>query len=43
MDLKMGSLLYDKNATEEKRRRMIQHSINTTSSTLGLRISGLKV
>lgn len=43
MDLKMGSLLYDEDATKEKRERMIQHSLNTTSSSLGLRISGLKV
>lgn len=39
----MGSLLYDEDATKEKRERMIQHSLNTTSSSLGLRISGLKV
>jgi 1D-myo-inositol-tetrakisphosphate 5-kinase/inositol-polyphosphate multikinase len=39
----MGSLLYDADATEEKRNRMIQHSLTTTSSILGLRISGLKV
>ncbi|CEG67453.1 hypothetical protein RMATCC62417_03882 [Rhizopus microsporus] len=43
MDLKMGSLLYDADASEEKRQKMIYQSVNTTSSTLGLRISGLKV
>ena len=43
MDLKMGSLLYDADASEEKRQKMISQSVNTTSSTLGLRISGLKV
>lgn len=43
LDLKMGSLLYDQDATEEKRKRMINHSVTTTSSTLGLRFSGLKV
>ncbi|KAI8375290.1 hypothetical protein EDC96DRAFT_496717 [Choanephora cucurbitarum] len=43
LDLKMGSLLYDNTATEEKRQRMIQHSLTTTSSALGLRICGMKV
>ncbi|KAI8085849.1 inositol polyphosphate kinase, partial [Gilbertella persicaria] len=43
LDLKMGSLLYDHDATEEKRNRMIHHSQTTTSGTLGLRISGMKV
>lgn len=43
LDLKMGSLLYDQEATEEKRKRMINHSLTTTSSSLGLRFSGLKV
>ncbi|KAI9245271.1 hypothetical protein EDC94DRAFT_665308 [Helicostylum pulchrum] len=43
LDLKMGSLLYDQDATEEKKKRMIMHSLNTTSSKIGLRLSGLKV
>jgi 1D-myo-inositol-tetrakisphosphate 5-kinase/inositol-polyphosphate multikinase len=43
LDLKMGSLLYDSDASEEKRKRMINHTITTTSGSLGLRISGLKV
>ncbi|KAI8991312.1 hypothetical protein BDF20DRAFT_909110 [Mycotypha africana] len=43
MDLKMGSLLYDQDATTEKRNRMIHHSKTTTSGSLGLRISGMKV
>lgn len=43
MDLKMGALLYDEHATEEKRKKMIEQSINTTSHSLGLRICGMKV
>ncbi|KAI7900833.1 uncharacterized protein BX663DRAFT_516667 [Cokeromyces recurvatus] len=43
LDLKMGSLLYDNDATEEKRKRMIYQAENTTSGSLGLRISGMKV
>jgi 1D-myo-inositol-tetrakisphosphate 5-kinase/inositol-polyphosphate multikinase len=43
LDLKMGSLLYDNEATDEKRKRMIHQSISTTSSSLGLRICGMKV
>lgn len=43
LDLKMGSLLYDNEATDEKRKRMIRQSISTTSSSLGLRICGMKV
>lgn len=43
LDLKMGSLLYDQDATEEKKKRMVMHSLNTTSSKIGLRLSGLKV
>lgn len=39
----MGSLLYDNEATDEKRKRMIRQSISTTSSSLGLRICGMKV
>ncbi|GAN03778.1 inositol hexaphosphate kinase 3 [Mucor ambiguus] len=43
LDLKMGSLLYDSEATDEKRMRMTRQSISTTSSSLGLRICGMKV
>ncbi|KAI8369993.1 hypothetical protein BD560DRAFT_397309 [Blakeslea trispora] len=43
LDLKMGSLLYDSDATEEKKQRMIHHAQTTTSGTLGLRICGMKV
>ncbi|KAI8644558.1 hypothetical protein BD408DRAFT_383789 [Parasitella parasitica] len=43
LDLKMGSLLYDNEATDEKRIRMIRQSISTTSGSLGLRICGMKV
>lgn len=43
LDLKMGFLLYDNEATEEKRKRMIHKFMTTTSGSLGLKISGLKV
>ncbi|KAI9481203.1 MAG: hypothetical protein EXX96DRAFT_649723 [Benjaminiella poitrasii] len=43
LDLKMGSLLYDNDAIEEKRKRMTYQAEHTTSGSLGLRISGMKV
>ncbi|KAI8876929.1 SAICAR synthase-like protein [Backusella circina FSU 941] len=43
LDLKMGTLLYDQDATEEKRNKMIRKANATTSGSLGLKISGLKI
>ncbi|KAI9197444.1 uncharacterized protein BJ171DRAFT_519546 [Polychytrium aggregatum] len=42
IDLKLGTRLYDDDATPEKRARMIQHAQQTTSGAIGLRICGYK-
>jgi 1D-myo-inositol-tetrakisphosphate 5-kinase/inositol-polyphosphate multikinase len=43
MDVKMGTRLYDDEATPEKRDKMINLVNTTTSKTIGFRISGIKV
>ena len=43
MDIKLGSVLYAQDATEEKKTRMIKVSQETTSGSLRLRICGFKV
>ncbi|EDO16871.1 hypothetical protein Kpol_1024p25 [Vanderwaltozyma polyspora DSM 70294] len=43
MDIKLGKILYDDDATEEKRKRLQEVSDNTTSGSLGFRICGMKV
>ncbi|KAI8976908.1 hypothetical protein BDB01DRAFT_297702 [Pilobolus umbonatus] len=43
MDLKIGSLLHDCDATDEKKKKMVLLSESTTSSTMGIRICGMKV
>lgn len=43
MDVKLGTQLYDEFCSEEKKERMREAARNTTSSTLGLRITGMKV
>ena len=40
-DIKLGSVLYDHNASEEKKARMILKSRSSTSSSLSLRICGV--
>eukprot|EP00835_Amoeboradix_gromovi_P004609 NODE_369_length_9975_cov_0.256582.p4 type:complete len:236 gc:universal NODE_369_length_9975_cov_0.256582:4758-4051(-) len=42
LDLKLGSQLYDCDAAEEKKNRMISKALKTTSGSLGLRIAGMK-
>lgn len=41
MDIKLGSILYDSNANNEKIKRMINVSKNTTSGSLNFRIAGM--
>ena len=43
LDVKVGAKLYGLDATEEKKARMEQQRIETTSGTCGLRICGMKV
>jgi hypothetical protein len=43
MDVKIGRRLYDDDATIEKRQKMEQQTLMTTSGSVGLRICGLKV
>lgn len=43
LDVKLGKVLYDENASQEKKDRMIQVSRNTTSGSLGFRICGMKL
>jgi len=43
MDLKLGTRLYDDNANEEKKQRMILNAASTTSLKTGLKICGLHI
>jgi len=43
MDLKLGTRLYDDNASEEKKQRMILNAASTTSLKTGLKICGLRI
>lgn len=43
LDLKLGSVLHDDNATEEKRARLQKVSETTTSGSLGIRVAGMRV
>lgn len=43
MDIKLGKILYDENATEEKKLRLQLVSKTTTSGSLGFRICGMKI
>lgn len=42
MDIKLGGVLYDDGASEEKKQRMIAVSESTTSGSLGFRVCGMK-
>lgn len=43
LDIKLGTQLYDDNADEAKKARMIESSLATTSSSTGMRITGFQV
>ncbi|CCF56898.1 hypothetical protein KAFR_0B06020 [Kazachstania africana CBS 2517] len=43
MDIKLGKILYDENASEEKKARLSKVSETTTSGLLGFRICGMKI
>lgn len=43
LDAKLGTVLYDENATEEKKARMIKKAAETTTGQVGLRLTGCQV
>lgn len=43
LDIKLGTVLYDENATTEKRTRMEKSAQNTTSLEMGMRLTGFNV
>ncbi|RUS33334.1 hypothetical protein BC938DRAFT_472093 [Jimgerdemannia flammicorona] len=43
MDLKIGTRLYSDDASDNKRHRMLDKAAKTTSGSLGIRITGMKV
>ncbi|XBW36249.1 hypothetical protein QEN19_001842 [Hanseniaspora menglaensis] len=43
MDIKLGSVLYDLDASDDKKERLSELSSTTTSGSLGLRICGMKI
>jgi 1D-myo-inositol-tetrakisphosphate 5-kinase/inositol-polyphosphate multikinase len=43
LDIKLGTKLYDDDASEEKKARMIQAAAATTSFTTGVRLTGFQV
>lgn len=43
MDIKLGTVLYDEGASEDKVKRMIETAKNTTSFESGVRLTGFQV
>ncbi|SMN21061.1 similar to Saccharomyces cerevisiae YDR173C ARG82 Inositol polyphosphate multikinase (IPMK), sequentially phosphorylates Ins(1,4,5)P3 to form Ins(1,3,4,5,6)P5 [Maudiozyma saulgeensis] len=43
IDIKLGKLLHDDNATEVKKQRLLEVSQTTTSGSLGFRICGMRI
>ncbi|EJD06201.1 SAICAR synthase-like protein [Fomitiporia mediterranea MF3/22] len=43
MDIKLGTVLYEEGATEEKKQRMLETARNTTSFETGIRLTGFQV
>ena len=43
LDIKLGRELYDEDATEEKKARMIKKARESTSYTTGVRLTGFQV
>ena len=43
VDIKLGTILYDDDATPEKRERKIQYAKNTTTFETGVRFTGWQV
>lgn len=43
LDVKLGTVLYDEDATAEKRARMTKRALDTTSAETGIRLTGFQV
>lgn len=43
IDIKLGTILYDDEASEEKKARMTKTAMNTTSFETGVRLTGFQV
>ena len=43
LDIKLGTVLYDESASEEKKARMIKAAADTTSLEAGVRLTGFMV
>lgn len=43
LDIKLGNILYEEDATEDKKQRMIKQAESTTSAATGLRLTGFQV
>lgn len=43
LDIKLGTVLYDEHASEEKKARMIKTAAETTSLETGVRMTGFQV
>lgn len=43
LDIKLGTVLYDESASEEKRARMLKTARETTSLETGIRLTGFQV
>lgn len=43
LDVKLGTTLYDEDASPEKKARMIKAAHNTTSGETGIRLTGFQV
>ncbi|KAF8305540.1 SAICAR synthase-like protein, partial [Clavulina sp. PMI_390] len=43
LDIKLGTVLYDESATEEKKKRMEKQARETTSAETGMRLTGFQV
>lgn len=43
LDIKLGTVLYEASASEEKRKRMEETARNTTSLETGVRLTGFQV
>jgi 1D-myo-inositol-tetrakisphosphate 5-kinase/inositol-polyphosphate multikinase len=43
LDIKLGTVLYDEHASQEKKERMIKSAKETTSFETGIRVTGFQV
>jgi len=43
LDIKLGTVLYDEDATPEKKERMLKQAKQSTSGEVGIRLTGFQV